>query len=64
MRSDNSSQAAMARKRIAILTGGGDVPPLNAVLASAKQASIDRNIELIGFIKGWLGVVENQYIDL
>jgi len=64
VRSDNSSQAAMARKRIAILTGGGDVPPLNAVLASAKQASIDRNIELIGFIKGWLGVVENQYIDL
>jgi len=54
----------MVKKRIGILTGGGDVPPLNAVIASAKQTSIERNIGLIGFIKGWSGVIENQYIDL
>jgi len=46
------------------LTGGGDVPPLNAVIASAKKTSNEVNVELIGFIKGWLGVIENQYIDL
>jgi 6-phosphofructokinase len=54
----------MIKKRIGILTGGGDVPPLNAVLASAKEAAVESNIEPIGFIKGWLGVTEYQYIDL
>ena len=46
------------------MTGGGDVPPLNAVIASAKEASLEQGIELFGFIGGWLGVVENQYVNL
>ena len=54
----------MAKKRIGILTGGGDVPPLNAVLASARQVSLEHDIEIIGFLQGWLGLVENQYINL
>ena len=54
----------MTKKRIGILTGGGDVPPLNAFIASAKEASVEYGVELIGFIKGWLGVVENQFVDL
>jgi 6-phosphofructokinase 1 len=54
----------MIKKRIGILTGGGDVPPLNAVIASAKKTSERYGVELIGFIKGWLGIVENHYIDL
>lgn len=54
----------MSKKRIGILTGGGDVPPLNAVIASAREASRQHHGELIGFIKGWLGVVENQSVDL
>jgi 6-phosphofructokinase 1 len=54
----------MGKKRIGILTGGGDVPPLNGVIASVRQASIKYGIEPIGFMKGWLGVIENQYIDL
>ena len=54
----------MIKKRIGILTGGGDVPPLNAVIASARIASERYSVELIGFIKGWLGVAENHYIDL
>ena len=47
-----------------MLTGGGDVPPLNAVIASAKQVALERNIELFGFIKGWSGVIESHYINL
>jgi 6-phosphofructokinase len=54
----------MIKKRIGILTGGGDVPPLNAVIASARIASERYSVELIGFIKGWLGVAENHYVDL
>jgi 6-phosphofructokinase 1 len=54
----------MSKKRIGILTGGGDVPPLNALIAASIEASGDRNVELIGFIKGWEGVVENRYVSL
>jgi 6-phosphofructokinase len=54
----------MVKKRIGILTGGGDVPPLNAVIASAKQVACEKNVELFGFIKGWSGVIEGKYVDL
>lgn len=54
----------MIKKRIGILTGGGDVPPLNAVIASAKGAAEERGVDLIGFVKGWQGVLENQYVDM
>ena len=50
--------------KIGILTGGGDVPPLNAVIFSAKKEASKSNIELIGFIKGWQGVLENKTIQL
>lgn len=52
------------KKRIGILTGGGDVQALNAVIASAKSAANALNIELVGIIKGWKGALEANYVDL
>ena len=54
----------MRKKRIGILTGGGDVSPLNAVIASARQASLEHDIVLIGFLQGWSGLIESQYVEL
>lgn len=54
----------MTRQRIGILTGGGDVPPLNAVLASARRAAAAESIELVGILKGWAGAWEGDFIDL
>lgn len=54
----------MGRKKIGILTGGGDVPPLNAVIAAAREAATSEQIELLGFIKGWQGVLDKNFIDL
>ncbi len=51
-------------KRIGILTGGGDVQALNAVLASVKNEAQAQNLELIGFIKGWKGLLEGNFLDL
>jgi 6-phosphofructokinase 1 len=51
-------------RRIGILTGGGDVPPLNAVIAAVRQACLDQGVALTGFLKGWQGAVENQHVDL
>lgn len=54
----------MGIKRIGILTGGGDVPPLNAVIAAAKEAASRAQVELIGFIKGWQGLIDKNYTSL
>ena len=43
----------MTIKRIGILTGGGDVPGLNAVIKSATYRSSENGIEIIGLRRGW-----------
>ncbi len=49
------------RKRIAVLTGGGDCPGLNAVIrAVAKKAMLDHDMEVIGVEDGYLGLIENR----
>jgi len=52
-------------KRIGILTGGGDCPGLNAVIRSITKTAIgDYGIEVVGFIDGFKGLVENHYRTL
>jgi len=54
-----------AIKRIGVLTGGGDCPGLNAVLrAIVKTADNDYNLEVIGFLDGYEGLIENRYREL
>jgi 6-phosphofructokinase 1 len=49
-------------KRIAILTGGGDCPGINAVIrAVAKKALHEKNMEVIGIEDGYHGIVNNRY---
>lgn len=43
----------MATKRIGILTGGGDVPGLNAVIKSVTYRARDDDIEVLGLRRGW-----------
>ena len=42
----------MAKKRIGILTGGGDVPGLNAVIKTITYRGSENDIEVIGFRRG------------
>ncbi len=44
-------------KRVAILTGGGDVPGLNMCLKSLVYSVIDMGFEPIGVRKGWEGLI-------
>ena len=44
--------------RIAILTGGGDCPGLNAVIRAVTRRSLDRSAEVIGVREGWRGLVD------
>jgi phosphofructokinase-like protein len=50
------------KKRIGVLTGGGDCPGLNAVLrAVVKTAMIKYGYDVIGFRDGYRGLVMNNY---
>jgi len=52
------------KKRIGILTGGGDVQALNVVIESAKTMAEELDIALVGIIKGWEGLYKENFIDL
>jgi len=53
------------KKRIAILTGGGDCPGINAVIrAVAKKAMLENDMEVIGIEDGYHGLVNNKYRKL
>lgn len=53
------------KKRIAILTGGGDCPGTNAVIrAVAKKAIIELGIEVIGIEDGFEGLINHRWRKL
>jgi 6-phosphofructokinase len=47
-------------RRIGILTGGGDVPGLNAVIKSVVFQTTDMDVEVIGIRRGWQGLTHLQ----
>jgi len=49
---------------IAIITGGGDVPPLNALISFIKSECVSNNYNLYGVIKGWSGLLDGSLIKL
>ncbi|MEW5796979.1 MAG: ATP-dependent 6-phosphofructokinase [Candidatus Zixiibacteriota bacterium] len=52
-------------KRVGILTGGGDCPGLNAVISAVvKTAERDYDWEVVGFLDGYEGIIENRFINL
>ena len=58
----------MANKTIGILTGGGDVPGLNAVIKSVVYGALAKHgYDVIGIRRGWAGLVypnlENGFDD-
>jgi 6-phosphofructokinase 1 len=46
------------RKRIAILTGGGDVPGLNPAIRAVTIRALREGYDVIGLRRGWAGVVD------
>jgi ATP-dependent phosphofructokinase / diphosphate-dependent phosphofructokinase len=51
-------------KRVALLTGGGDCPGLNAVIRAVARRSLDRGYEVIGARGGWRGLVRGEFEQL
>jgi ATP-dependent phosphofructokinase / diphosphate-dependent phosphofructokinase len=51
-------------QRVAILTGGGDCPGLNAVIRAVARRSLDRGDEVVGVREGWRGLVDSRFEPL
>lgn len=55
----------MSKKRIGILTGGGDCPGLNAVIRGVTKTAINKyHMEVIGFYDGFQGLIEERFVIL
>lgn len=53
------------KKRIGVITGGGDCPGLNAVIrAVVKHAINEFDLEVVGFLDGFRGLVLDKHIQL
>ena len=51
--------------RIGILNGGGDCPGLNAVIRAVVLTAVLRHgDEVIGYLDGWKGVLDDQHVPL
>jgi ATP-dependent phosphofructokinase / diphosphate-dependent phosphofructokinase len=53
----------MPTKRIGILTGGGDVPGLNAVIKEVTYRATENNCEVVGIRRGWEGLTHLNIDD-
>jgi len=53
----------MAKKRIGILTGGGDVPGLNSVIKGVTYRGDENDIEVYGIRRGWEGLTHVNLDD-
>ena len=54
----------MEKKRIAVLTSGGDAPGMNACIRSIVRNGIYNGFEMVGVIKGYNGLITNEMIPM
>jgi 6-phosphofructokinase 1 len=51
-------------KRIAVLTSGGDSPGMNAAIRAVVRTALYYNLEPVGVMKGFEGLMDGEYFDM
>lgn len=51
-------------ERIAVLTGGGDCPGINAVIRGIVTTALKERYNVIGLLDGWKGLIDKEYMNL
>ena len=51
---------SQAKKRLAVLTGGGDCPGLNAVIRAVVKTALNNGYEIFGIENGFNGLVTGR----
>ena len=52
------------KKRIALLTSGGDASGMNAAIRSAARYAIYKGYEVLGFYEGYKGLISNNFLKI
>ncbi len=48
-------------KTIGVVTSGGDAPGMNAAIRAVTRLAYNKNLEVLGFEKGWEGLLMNKF---
>jgi 6-phosphofructokinase 1 len=51
-------------KKIGVVTSGGDAPGMNAAIRAVSRLAHSAGMEVIGYRRGWDGIVNNRFIHL
>ena len=51
-------------KKIGLLTSGGDAPGMNACIRAVVRTALYHNIEVIGYLRGYDGIIDNHFVIL
>ncbi len=51
-------------KKIGVYTSGGDAPGMNAAIRAVVRTAVTKNIEVIGIMQGYVGMIENKMTPL
>lgn len=51
-------------KKIGVYTSGGDAPGMNAAIRAVVRTAISNQIEAVGILQGYVGMIENKMINL
>jgi len=51
-------------KKIGVLTSGGDAPGMNAAIRAVVRAGIFNNLEVVGILRGYKGMIEGEFKPL
>jgi 6-phosphofructokinase 1 len=51
-------------KKIAVFTSGGDSPGMNACVRAVVRTAMFNNVQVIGAIRGYEGMINNDFIEL
>jgi 6-phosphofructokinase 1 len=57
----NGFRGAIALKTIGVVTSGGDAPGMNAAIRGITRIAHSRNLEVLGFERGWEGLLTNTF---
>lgn len=52
------------KKRIGVLTSGGDAPGMNAAVRAVVRTAVSQGIECIGIRRGWSGLINSDFVRL
>jgi 6-phosphofructokinase 1 len=51
-------------KKIAVFTSGGDSPGMNACIRAVVRTAVYNNLEVVGIMHGYEGMIKNEFIPL